>query len=99
MPVADYLNKMSKTDRMQYLDALADIKALAQRGSMLGLPYVKKLQGEIWELRPKSTRILYCTVKGKTIYLLHAFMKKSNKTPLKELKTAQDRYKLLQKSL
>lgn len=52
-------------------------------------PYVKKLTGtSLWEIRilgGDSIRIFYVTMKIKTFFLLHAFKKKSQKTPSKEL--------------
>lgn len=98
--VEDYLEKLrlskNPKDRSLYMDILAFIGALAQRGNALGMPYVRKLKGtELWELRPKSERIIYCVIQGKEVYLLHAFTKDSQKTRLKEIRTALQRYKLL----
>jgi phage-related protein len=78
----------------QYLDLL---KA---HGPFLGMPYSKKLTKEISELRIRGReeiRILY-TFSNKNIYLLHAFKKKTQKTPKKEIKTAEERKDLLEKS-
>ncbi len=36
-------------------------------------------------------RVFYCTVVGKRIVMLHGFIKKSQKTPAKELKVARSR--------
>ena len=43
----------------------------------------------------KSERIIYCVIHGNKVYLLHAFTKDSQKTRLKEIRTAVQRYKLL----
>lgn len=99
-PVEDYLEKLRTSknpkDRNLFTDILAFIGALAQRGNSLGMPYVRKLQGtDLWELRPKSERIIYCVIQGNKVYLLHAFTKDSQKTRLKEIRTALSRYKLL----
>lgn len=71
------------------------VKLLQEFGINLRLPHAKKLTGTtLWELRilgSNSNRILYVAVSGKTFVLLHGFKKKSNKTPSKELRTAQDR--------
>lgn len=100
MPVKAYLDDLKKSgnpnDIRLYQDVLAYIKMLAMDGNALGTPYIKKLHGtELWELRPRSERIIYCTIEGHTIYLLHAFTKKSQKTPKKEIDTAMSRYKQL----
>lgn len=99
-PVRNYLIDLKQSkqlkDREIFEDIVAYLKLLAKHGNQLGYPYVKKLKGtELWELRPKSERIIYCMINGNHIYLLHAFTKKSNKTPVKELNTATLRYKHL----
>ena len=99
-PVEDYLERLriskNPKDRTLFADILAFINALAQRGNGLGMPYVRKLKGtDLWELRPKSERIIYCVIHGNKVYLLHAFMKDSQKTRLKEIKTAMQRYNQL----
>ncbi|KKQ32252.1 MAG: hypothetical protein US48_C0029G0001, partial [Candidatus Levybacteria bacterium GW2011_GWA2_37_36] len=56
-------------------------------------PYIKKVKNKLYELRISgkvAVRIFY-TIKNGEYYLLHAFKKKSQKTPAKELKTALDR--------
>jgi len=51
----------------------------------------------LFELRLKAAegiaRVLYCTVVDRRIVMLHQFIKKSEKTPRKELETAQRRMK------
>lgn len=99
MPVADYLNDLSIKNPSTFKTVLCYIDALEKEGSQLGMPRVRYLQNGIWELRPKDTRIFYCCIENGVIYLLHAFTKKTNKTPIKELDLAQKRYKLLMQSL
>lgn len=71
------------------------IHLLSEFGTRLSSPYVKKIIGtELWELRilgEDSIRILYIAITNKTFLLLHAFKKKKQKTPLKEIKTALNR--------
>jgi len=44
---------------------------------------------KIYELRPKKYRIFFIFIKGEDMFvLLHAFTKKSRKTPKKEIKRA-----------
>ncbi|MFZ9560552.1 MAG: type II toxin-antitoxin system RelE/ParE family toxin, partial [Vulcanococcus sp.] len=51
----------------------------------------------LFELRPKSRsgigRALYCYCSGRVITILHAFVKKTQKTPPRELSTARQRLK------
>jgi len=62
-------------------------------GIQLGQPYMKKIEGKIWELRPGSERILYFIFTGRKFILLNGFTKKTRKTPKKEIKTAKKRLK------
>jgi len=53
--------------------------------------------GRLFELRVKavegSARVFYCTLIGKKIVILHHFIKKSQKIPLKEIQLARTRMK------
>jgi len=80
---------------------LARYVHLSQRmleyGPNLKEPHTKALGNGLYEMRLKSmegiARILYCTVIGKRIVMLHGFIKKTDKTPPKELETARKRMK------
>jgi phage-related protein len=66
-------------------------------GPDLGMPHTRAMGGGLFELRIKSTegiaRVFYCTVVGRRIVVLHQFVKKSEKTPPKELEIARRRMK------
>ncbi|MDM8544502.1 type II toxin-antitoxin system RelE/ParE family toxin [Desulfococcaceae bacterium HSG9] len=66
-------------------------------GPNLGLPHTKSIEKGLLELRVKSkegiARIFFCTRVGKKIIMLHSFIKKSQKTPKKEIKIAKIRMK------
>ena len=66
-------------------------------GANLGLPHTKAFGEGLFELRLKSiegiARIFYCTLVGRRIVMLHSFVKKSQKTPLHELRIAENRMK------
>lgn len=66
-------------------------------GPNLGMPHTKAIDNGLLELRLKSKeglgRVFYCTLVGKKIVMLHTFIKKSQKTPAKELKVAIQRMK------
>jgi phage-related protein len=72
-----------------------DIKTV-QFGWPLGMPLVEKLKPFLWEVRSKIpdgiARVLF-TVDGNMMILLHGFIKKSQKIPKNELKTALSRLK------
>lgn len=71
---------------------------LEKHGPSLGMPYSKKLTRNLCELRirgKQEVRIIYGFI-GNKIYLLHGFLKKTQKTPMKEIEIAQQRFGVLQ---
>ena len=67
--------------------------------TVLHEPYVKHLQGELWELRVKGKSGLgcglYCTVHERRVIVLRYFRKQSGKTPRKEISIALERMRVL----
>lgn len=61
------------------------INILSKTGTFAGAPFVKHLQGSIWELRPGRNRILFFTWHNSQIILLHHFLKTTQKTPKSEI--------------
>ena len=55
-------------------------------------PYVKHLQGPLWEMRMKGrdgiARAAYVTATGRRVVVVHVFPKKTRKTPRREIETA-----------
>lgn len=93
-PVRDWLKKLTMEERKEIG---SDIQAV-QFGWPLGLPLVRHLQGDLWEVRSRlPTRIarVIFAVENDTIYLLHGFIKTTQKTPSEDLKLAEKRWKLL----
>lgn len=69
------------------------ILTLGQYGPNLGMPYSRKIDKDLWELRisgKEAVRVLY-TVRKNEIILLHIFKKKTEKMPQKEIKLARQR--------
>ncbi len=70
---------------------------IEELGPNLGKPYVGKLSSGLYEVRAKGKegigRSLYCTVKGQEVVILHSFIKKTQKTPKKELDLGKKRMK------
>lgn len=66
-------------------------------GSNLGMPHTRAMGNGLFELRVKGkegiARVFYCTKVGKRIIMLHVFVKKTQKTPRKELNLAMRRMK------
>lgn len=92
-PVKEYLQELTKRkdkDSRIKSDKINDyIEALKQYGKQLGEPYIKHLDGEIWELRPLRDRILFVAWHEGGFVLLHQFMKKTQKTPAREIEQAK----------
>ncbi len=86
-PVREWLKELPRDDKRQIGE---DIKT-AQFGWPLGMPLIRKIEKDLWEVRTKLkdgiARVMF-TVDGNTMVLLHGFIKKSQKTPLNELRTA-----------
>ncbi len=61
----------------------------------LGMPHVRHLEGKLWELRMKGrdgiARVIYVTASGRRVVILHAFQKKTQKTPKRAIETAKRR--------
>jgi phage-related protein len=86
------------------VDVLADyarlVELLAEYGPSLRLPHSRAFGAGLFELRPRGRsgigRAFYCFMVGKQVIVLHAFIKKTQETPDRELKLARRRLKELQ---
>ena len=90
-PVKEYIIKLSEKNDKNSRINLNKIRdyVLSEYGTRAGEPYVKHLDGEIWELRPLRNRILFFGYDGNRIILLSHFIKKTQKTPRREIDKAQ----------
>lgn len=84
-------SKSSKTARINRTKILSHIAALSAYGVRVGKPFVKHIEGDIWELRPLDNRIFFFYWKDGRYVLLHYFLKKTQKTPEKEILIAKNR--------
>jgi phage-related protein len=89
-PVREWLKSLSKSERK----AIGDEIRTVQFGWPLGMPLVRKLDAGLWEIRValsnRTARVLFTIVDGQAV-LLHGFIKKSQKTPARELAVAKQR--------
>jgi len=88
---------ISSLEKKTIAKALRTIDLLEKFGSKLGMPHSKKVKTGLYELRirgQQEARIFYCYHQSKII-LLSAFIKKSRKTPDKELEKAERRMESL----
>lgn len=87
----DFILKMQPSTKSK-LTRLVDM--LERFGPELAMPHTKPLGGGLYELRVRGkqeVRVFYVFARGDTIYLLHAFQKKTQETPQKELGLARQR--------
>ena len=70
-----------------------DIELLAKNGSTLSEDIMKHIEDEIWELRPGKNRVLYFFYRKNKYILLHHFIKKTQKTPRREIERAKKEMK------
>lgn len=90
-PVRDWLRNLEKDDRK----SIGENIKLVQFRWPLGMPLVRKLEANLWEVRStlsgkRIARTLF-TVTQDEMVLLHGFIKKSQKAPAKELDLARKR--------
>src|SRR5947207_4235391 len=69
-------------------------------GPDLGMPHTRAMGKGLFELRVKAKegigRVFFCNRPEQRIRMLHAFVKKSGKTPARELKLARERLREVQ---
>tara|TARA_B100001964_G_C13964535_1_gene479174 strand:+ start:92 stop:418 length:327 start_codon:yes stop_codon:yes gene_type:complete len=82
----------AKIDRIVYLIEELGLHEVRE-------PYIRHLQDKLWEMRVQGkdgiARAIYVTAKGRRVVILHAFRKKTQKTPRKALQMALSRMKEL----
>ncbi len=98
----DYYSDSVEEDILALPDTLAARYVVLTRrmvavGSNLGEPHSKSMKDGLLELRLKGAegiaRVFYCTQVGRRIVMLHSFVKKTNRTPPRELEIALNRMK------
>lgn len=93
-PVREFLDSLSKLQQTKILRVINIIRIY---GLEQARPYVKKLiNTPFWEIRilgKDNIRAIYVVPYKNTVLILHGFIKKSQKTPEKELNLVYKRYK------
>ena len=94
-PIADLLEELnvkartSKEHRIRLKKIAEYLQLLKVYGTRAGLPATKHIREDIWELRPMQDRILFAYWKNDKFILLHHFVKKTQKTPQREIEQAK----------
>ena len=64
-----------KNSRIRFAKIMAYVGKLAEYGTRMGEPFIKHIEGDIWELRPNRDRVFFFGLQGGSFVLLHYFMK------------------------
>ena len=78
-----YEDKNGRSEVYEY------IEMLSKNGLNLSEPFLKKIDKEIWELRPLRNRILFAILYNNKFILVRIFRKKTQKTPKREIEKAK----------
>ncbi len=97
-----YYNEAVEEEVLALPDTLAAryivlTRRIVSLGPNLGEPHTQALGGGLFELRLKGqegiARVFFCTLVGRRIVMLHCFVKKTQKTPPREIRIAESRMK------
>jgi phage-related protein len=91
-PVLDFITSLDTRTQTRIANAIDRLEA---QGTSARFPLVRPVRGKIWELRiggdKTEFRILYFTISGRIIVLLHGFQKQKEQTPKSAIELAQRR--------
>jgi len=92
-PVRDWLKALDPEDRKIIGEDIKDVEF----SWPIGMPLCRALGKGLWEVRSdlrqgRIARVLFCIVESRMV-LLHAFVKKTQKTPVADLELAMKRQK------
>jgi len=95
-PVLDFIDKLEKKDQAKILGCLKSIQEL---GFETPRADFRQIDGKLWEIKIRASsggyRIFYVTICRSKMVLLHAYQKKSQKAPKKEIVVALKRLKVV----
>src|ERR1035441_1188455 len=92
-PVREWLKGLDLEDRKVIGEDIKDVEF----SWPIGMPLTRPLRRDLWEVRSslprgRIARVIFCIEQGSMV-LLHAFMKKSQKTPQRDIDLALKRKK------
>lgn len=100
--VIEYYSETVQEEILSLPDSLAAryvtlTRRITALGPNLGSPHTEALGGGLFELRLKGqegiARVFFCARIGRRVMMLHSFVKKSQKTPSREIEVARTRMK------
>jgi phage-related protein len=93
-PVKEFIEKLQSKDRAK---VLACLKSVEELGFDCPRVQFRQIRGQLWEIKIQSldasVRVFYVSLADNVLILLHAYQKKSQKAPKKEIDTAEQRMK------
>lgn len=101
---ATFFNLKVKEETLNFPDGILSnllhiLDIIEEFGPNIGKPYTASMGHGLFEIRARGKegigRSLFCTVTGKEIIILNSFIKKTQKTPRKEIELARKRMKEL----
>lgn len=87
--IKKFLYGLPKSEKAK-IDKLVEL--FTEKSFSLSQTHLRKITKRIWELKPGNVRLLLGIVEKEAI-ILNAFIKKTAKTPIKEIETAEQRLK------
>jgi len=87
-PPLDFINGLPAKERAKVDYGL---RLLCEFGLALGMPHARRIEDELWELRPGKNRLLYCVYSERQVIVLHGFRKTTRETPEKHKRIARAR--------
>ncbi|MEX2643478.1 MAG: type II toxin-antitoxin system RelE/ParE family toxin [Acetobacterales bacterium] len=91
------IRSLPKDLQARFLHVAEMLEALGPE--RVGAPHVRALRDKLWEMRLKGrdgiARVIYFAASGRRLLVVRAFVKKSQKTPLREIDLALRRMKEL----
>ena len=94
-PIVEYIRELNnsaltnKDDRIHHKKIIEYLDVLSEYGVRAGMPYIKHIDGPIWELRPTNDRVFFFYWKNQTYLMLHHYIKKTEKAPPREIEQAK----------
>lgn len=88
--ISQFISSLEKPTRSKWA-RLLDL--LVIYGGELGMPHARRIDSSLSELRIRGSQEIraFYTQRGEYLLILHAFIKKTNKIPIRELQMAQKR--------
>ena len=92
-PVREFLQSLDDDARASIGWAIEQLRV---RNVRAGMPLVRHLEGDLWELRRESRtniyRLIYFFFRGRRMVFVHGFQKKTEQTPRREIEIGRSRY-------